>query len=136
MTGGSARDALLVVNAVGASASTVFSVLGLARPSYVQQGSTSSPLAQFWAASSAVRTWAVTGPLLAQIARGKRPTPELLVAAGIVQLLDAGLGVWQRKPAMAVLPAVMGLTHLASARTQAGSAASASRMVATSVRSV
>ena len=106
----------MAVNAVGASASAVFSVVGLARPGYVQPGSSPSPLTQFWAASSAVRTWAITAPLLVGIARGGRAAPQLLVVAGIVQLTDAGLGLWQRNPPMAVLPAVMGVVHLASAR--------------------
>lgn len=107
---------MLAANAVGASASAVFAAVGLVRPGYVQPGSRTSPLAEFWAASSAVRTWAVTGSLLAGIVRGGRPAPQLLVAAGVVQLMDAGLGVWQRNPPMAVLPAAMGLVHLASAR--------------------
>lgn len=68
------------------------------------------------AASSAVRTCGFTAPLLVGFARGGRPAPQLLVAAGIVQLMDAGLGLWQRNPPMAVLPAAMGLVHLASAR--------------------
>lgn len=58
----------------------------------------------------------ITGPLLVGIARGARPAPHLLVTAGIVQCMDAGLGVWQRNPPMAVLPAAMGLVHLATAR--------------------
>lgn len=112
----SVRHAILAANAVGAAASTVFAVVGLLRPGYVQPPSSVTPLAQFWAASSAVRTWAVAGPLLVGIAREGRPAPQLLVAAGIIQLMDAGLGAWQRNPPMAVLPAAMGLVHLVSAR--------------------
>ncbi len=114
-TGRQARGALLTASAVGASASAVFAVVGLIRPGYVQPGSTVSPLTRFWAASSAVRTCGRTAPLLVGLARGGRPAPELLRAAGIVQLLDAGLGLWQRNPPMAVLPAAMGLIHLATA---------------------
>ncbi len=110
------RGVLLAANAVGASASAVFALVGLVRPGYVQPGSPVTPVAKFWAASSAVRTWAVTGPLLVGMTRGERPAPHLLLAAGMVQLMDAGLGVWQRNPPMAVLPAAMGLVHLASAR--------------------
>ncbi len=94
----------------------MFAVVGLVRPGYVQPGSSVSPLAKFWAATSAGRTWAIAGPLLVGIVREGRPAPELLVAAGIVQLMDAGLGVWQRNLPMAVLPAAMGLVHLATAR--------------------
>jgi hypothetical protein len=115
-----ARRALLAANAVGASASGVFAIVGVVRPGYVRPDSSTGPLAEFWAASSAVRTWAVTGPLLAQIARGGRPAPQLLVAAGIIQLMDSALGLWQRNPPMAVLPAVMGTIHLASARILTG----------------
>ncbi len=110
------RSALLAVNAVGAATSVVFSVVGLGRPQYVQPMSSASPLTQFWAASSAVRTWAVTAPLLAAIVRGRQPVPQLIVVAGLVQLMDAGLGVWQRNLRMTVLPAVLGVVHLGTAR--------------------
>ncbi len=94
----------------------MFAATGLARPGYVQSGSSSSSLAGFWAASSAVRTWAITAPLLAGIIRGGRPAPQLLAVAGLVQLGDAALGVWQRNARMAAFPAAMGLVHLGSAR--------------------
>lgn len=110
------RSALLAVNAVGAATSVVFSVVGLGRPQYVQPMSSASPLTQFRAASSAVRTWAVTAPLLAAIVRGRQPVPQLIVVAGLVQLMDAGLGVWQRNLRMTVLPAVLGVVHLGTAR--------------------
>lgn len=113
---GKARGAVLAANAVGAAAASGFAATGLARPSYVHPGSSSSSLTEFWAASSAVRTWAVTAPLLAGIIRGGRPAPQLLVVAGLVQLGDAALGVWQRNASMAVLPAAMCLVHLESAR--------------------
>jgi len=109
-------QALIAVNAVGASASAVFAGVGLVRPGYVQPGWAVGPAATFWAASSTARTWAITGPLLVGLARDRRPAPQLLLAAGVVQLLDAGLGVWQRNLRMVVLPATMGLVHLASAR--------------------
>jgi len=63
-----------------------------------------------------VRTWAITAPILAEITRGGRPSPELLTVAGLVQLGDAALGVWQGNASMAVLPAAMGVIHLRSAR--------------------
>lgn len=113
---GRARDAVLAANAVGAAAAALFAGLGLARPSYMQSGSSSSSLTQFWAASSAIRTVGITAPLLAGIIRGGHPAPQLLEVAGLVQLGDAALGVWQRNPRMAVLPTGMGLLHLASAR--------------------
>jgi len=110
------RGAVLLANAVGAAAAAVFAAAGLARPSYVQSGSSSSSLTEFWAASSAVRTWAITVPLLAGVIRGGRPAPQLLAAAGLVHLGDAALGVWQRNASMAVFPTAMGLVHLGSAR--------------------
>ena len=109
------QRSLLAANVVGAWASAVFAVVGVVRPAYVRPGSQASPLARFWAASSAARTWAVTGPLLWGITCGRRPSPELLRTAGIVQLFDAGLGWQQRNPPMTVLPAVMGVVHLVSA---------------------
>ncbi len=110
------RKAVVAVNAVGAGAAATFAATGLARPGYVQSGSSSSSLTAFWAASSAARTWAISAPLLAGIIRGGRPVPELLTVAGLVQLGDAALGVWQRNAGMAVFPAAMGLVHLGSAR--------------------
>lgn len=112
---GRARGAVLTANAVGAGVAAVFAGAGLARPGYVQSGSSSSALTEFWAASSAVRTWAITAPLLAGIISGGRPASQLLVAAGLVQLGDALLGVRQRNASMAVFPAAMGLVHLGSA---------------------
>jgi len=110
------RSGLLAVNAVGLTAAAVFAAVGVRRPGYGQPGSVTSPLPGFWAASSAVRTWAVAAPLLVGILRGGRPAPQLLVVAGLVQLGDAALGARQHNPRMTALPAVMGLIHLASAR--------------------
>lgn len=110
------RGVLLVANSVGAVASAVLAAVGVARPAYVAPGTPSSPLTQFWAAASAARTWAITGPLLVGMARRGRPSRQLLVAAGTVQLLDSALGVQRRDPRMALLPAVMGVVHLVSAR--------------------
>lgn len=107
---------MLAANVVAAAAAAVFAAAGLARPSYVQSGSSSSSLTEFWAASSTVRTWAITAPLLVGIIRGGRPAPQLLAVAGLVQLGDAALGVWQRNASLAVFPAAMGLVHLGSAR--------------------
>ncbi len=113
---GTARSGLLAVNAVGLTAAAVFAAVGVRRPGYGQPGSVTSPLTGFWPASSAVRTWAVAAPLLVGILRGGRPAPQLLVAAGLVQLGDAALGAHQHNPRMTALPAVMGLIHLASAQ--------------------
>ena len=106
---------LIVVNAAGAVAAAAFAARGLTRPGYVRPGSVSTSTTRFWAASSAVRTWAVTGPLLANVIAGRRPPRDLLTVAGLIQLGDSVLGLWQRKTAMAVAPAVMGTIHLASA---------------------
>ncbi len=116
MTSGRTRSAVLAVNAVGVTAAAVFAAVGVRRPGHVQPGSVTSPLTGFWAGSSAVRTWAVTGPLLVGILRGGRSAPQLLVVAGLVQVGDAALGVRQHNRPMTVLPAVMGVIHLASAR--------------------
>lgn len=113
---GRVRRGVLAVNAAGVATAAVFAAVGVARPDHARTGSTSGPLTVFWATSSAVRTWAIAVPLLAGIVRGGRPAPQLLTVAGLVQLGDAALGVWQRNPRMAVLPAAMGLLHLASAR--------------------
>ena len=72
-------------------------------------------LVRYWSASSAVRTWALTGYLGWAATRGKQPSAELLTVAGLIQLGDAALGVWQRNPRMATLPALMGVVHLAGA---------------------
>ncbi len=104
------------VNAVGAMAAAAFAARGVLRPEYVSPERSSNSLADFWAVSSAVRTWAVTVPLLGGVVVTGRVMPQLLMVAGLVQLGDSALGVWQRKADMAVAPAVMGLVHLASAR--------------------
>lgn len=111
-----ACNAVLATNAAGAAAAAGFAATGLARPNYVQPDSSSNSLTEFWAASSAVRTWAITAPLLAEIIRPGRPAPQLLTVAGLVQLGDAALGIWQHNASMAVFPAAMGLVHVGSAR--------------------
>ncbi len=103
-------------NIAGATAAAVFAGIGLARPNHVLPGSSRSPLVDFWAASSAVRTWAIAVPLLVGMRHGRKPAPELLAVAGLVQLGDAALGLWQRNASMAVLPTAMGIVHLESAR--------------------
>ncbi len=117
-TWGSKRSERVVcgVNVAGATAAAVLAGVGLARSNYVQPGSSTNPLANFWAASSAVRTWAIAAPLLIGMTHGRRPARELLTVAGFVQLGDAALGVWQGNTSMAVLPAAVGLVHLESAR--------------------
>ena len=108
--------AILIVNTLGATAASAFAIRGLTRPEYVQPGSPTHPITRFWAASSAVRTVAFTIPLLGQAATTRRLEPQLLTVAGLVQLGDSALGIWQRKADMALAPALMGIVHLASAR--------------------
>ncbi len=107
---------MLAANGVGAAAAAVFAAVGLARPGYVEADSSSSSVSEFWAASSALRTWAITVPLLVELVRKRRLTPQLLLAAGLVQVGDSVLGIRQRNPSMIVAPAAMSLIHLASAR--------------------
>lgn len=109
--------ALLVANGCGILAAAVFAAVGVRRPAYVAAGEGATPLAQFWAGSSAVRTWALAGPLVVALARPGSPgRSALLTSAGLVQLGDAALGVQRRYLAMATLPAVVGALHLLSAR--------------------
>lgn len=107
---------MLLANGVGAAAAAVFAGAGVVRPNCVETGSASSSLSEFWAASSALRTWAITAPLLRELVLKRRATPQLLIAAGVVQLGDSALGLRQRNPRMTLAPAMMGLIHLASAR--------------------
>lgn len=109
------RHGLLAVNAAGALAGTAFAVVGVRRPAYIGDD-TPVQLARFWAQSSAVRTWSVTALLLGGLAGRSSAAPELLVAAGLIQLGDSALGIRRRDPAMALAPLVMGVAHLASAR--------------------
>ncbi len=117
-TWGSMRTEHVVrgANIAGATAAAVFAGIGVARPNRVHPGSSRNPLADFWAASSAVRTWAIAASLLVGMTHGRKPAPELLAVAGLVQLGDAVLGWWQGNVSMAVLPTAMGLVHLESAR--------------------
>lgn len=107
---------MLVTNGVGAAAAAGFAAVGVVRPSYVEAGSSSGSLSEFWAASSALRTWAITVPLLSELVLKQRLTPQLLSIAGLVQLGDSALGIRQRNAGMTLAPAAMGLVHLASAR--------------------
>lgn len=112
-----ARTALLIAIGVGIVAATVFAAVGVYRPGYVVPVREGDTLAQFWTASSAVRTWALAAPLVVALTRrdsGSRSGS--LVASGLVQCGDAALGVRQRNPGMAVAPAIMGAVHLISAR--------------------
>lgn len=109
---------LLVLNGVGALIATGFAGAGLARPLIAEPNSDAriTTVTEFWAASSAIRTWAITGPLLAALLTRRGPSPQLVTAAGIVQLGDAALGLRQRNTFMTVAPALMGVIHLVSAR--------------------
>lgn len=112
------RTTLLVLNGVGALIATGFAGAGLARPSIAEPSSDAEPntLTGFWSASSAIRTWAITGPLLAALLTRRGPSSQLVTAAGIVQLGDAVLGLRQRNTGMTIAPAVMGVIHLVTAR--------------------
>ena len=116
------RRALLAANAAGVGAAAVFAGVGIARPTFVESGSDPTPPTGFWAASSAVRTWAVAVPLLVGLAREAGPDPALLVVAGWIQIGDSALGLHRRDPRMTIAPAVMGAVHLLSARIVAGHA--------------
>jgi len=109
---------LLVLNGVGALIAAGFAGAGLARPSIAEPTSDvgSNTVTGFWAASSAIRTWAVTGPLLASLLTRRGPSPQIVTAAGIVQLGDAALGLRQRNTFMTIAPAMMGVIHLITAR--------------------
>lgn len=110
------RGALLVVNGLGIAAAAAFAATGLARPDYAHPGASVSSLTRFWSAASAVRTWSLAVPLMIALLRDDRSVPELLTTAGMVQLGDSALGLWQRNPRMAAFPAAMGIVHLRSAR--------------------
>ena len=110
-----ATRVVAAVNVAGAAAATVFAALGAARPGYVGGDADRSELSRFWAASSGVRTIAIAGPLLMSFSDPGGASSELLAVAGLVQVGDSALGVWQRNPRMAVAPALMGAIHLASA---------------------
>lgn len=110
---------LLVLNGVGALVATGFAAAGLVRPAVAERRSDTKTdsVTEFWAASSAIRTLAITGPLLATLLTRRGPSGgQIVAAAGIVQLGDAALGLRQRNPFMAIAPAVMGTIHLITAR--------------------
>ncbi len=111
-----ARYALTAVNAAGVIAAVAFAATGVARPNYIEDKAVPTPLANFWAASSAVRTWAIATPILLSLTRRRQPSAEMLAVAGAIQLGDSALGVWQRNPRMTIAPALMGLIHLFTAR--------------------
>jgi hypothetical protein len=108
----------LLLNGAGALVATVFAGAGLARPSIAEPTSSTETdaLATFWAASSAIRTWAVTGPLLASLLTPEGPSAQVVRAAGFVQLGDAVLGLRQGNRLMTLAPAAMGAIHLITSR--------------------
>lgn len=111
------RVALTVLNGVGIASAAAFASRGVQRPSYVGTAEPATRLAEFWAASSAVRTWALAAPLAVALSREKAPSRSgLLVVAGLVQCGDAILGLRQRNPAMTIAPGLMGVVHLLTAR--------------------
>ena len=107
---------MLAVNGLGIAAAAAFAAIGVAHPDHVRPAASVRSPARFWSAASAVRTWSLAAPLLLALVRDRRAAPELLTVAGLVQLGDCALGIRQRDPRMAVLPAAMGLVHLRSAR--------------------
>lgn len=111
-----ARTVLLALNGAGIAAAAAFAVRGVRQPSFVRPSQPVTQLAQFWAASSAVRTWALAAPLSVALCRRPAGRADLLVVAGLVQCGDAVLGARQRNRAMTVAPAIMGAVHLVSAR--------------------
>ena len=120
------RATLLLLNGAGALIAAGFAGAGLARPSIAEPKSDAGPntVSQFWAASSAIRTWAITGPLLGSLLTQRGPSPQIVIAAGIVQLGDAALGMRQRNTFMTIAPGVMGVIHLITARVLSGDAGS------------
>lgn len=111
------RVTLSVLNGVGIAVAAAFASRGVQRPGYVDPAQPVTRLAEFWTESSAVRTWALAGPLAVALSRERAPSRSgLLLVAGLVQCGDAVLGVRQRNPAMTIAPAIMGAVHLLSAR--------------------
>lgn len=109
------RGGLLLLNGIGILVAAGFSAQGIARPNFAEPDEAATPLARFWAASSAVRTWSLAAPALIGLL-SRRPTSQILTAAGLVQIGDSALGVWQRNPQMVIAPGIMGVIHLVSAR--------------------
>lgn len=107
-----------MLNGAGALIATGFAAAGLAKPSIAEprSGAEVTTLTRFWAASSAIRTVAITGPLLTSLLTHRGASPQLVSAAGIVQLGDAVLGLRQRNTFMTLAPAAMGAIHLITAR--------------------
>lgn len=97
---------LLVLNGVGALVAAGFAAAGLVWPAVAERRSDTKTdsVTEFWAASSAIRTWAITGPLLATLLTRRGPSGQIVAAAGLVQLGDAALGLRQRNPFMAIAP--------------------------------
>lgn len=109
--GRAAGRILLVLDAGGAVVAAAYATFGLRSALRADRQGQEA----FWAAASAVRTWSVVSPLLVSFARS-RPSPDLLLAAALVQAGDSALGIWRRNVPMAVASALMSLAHLATAR--------------------
>ena len=111
-----AGSALSLLNAAGALVAAGYAVQGVVRTAPSGPRTPGMEVPHFWAAASAIRTCAITIPLLRGLANRRGPSPNLLRAAALVQFGDAYLGVRTRNVGMTVAPVAMGLVHLTTAR--------------------
>ena len=105
---------LQVLNAIAATISTVSSLLAVFRPQIMSKSQEVSAGERFFAqmyAARAVPLGAVTA-VLPFIAASDISTVKLvLMAAMVVQVVDAGIGVRRREVAMIVGPSIAAIVH-------------------------
>ena len=105
---------LQVLNAIAATISTVSSLLAVFRPQIMSKSQEVSAGERFFAqmyAARAVPLGAVTA-VVPFIAASDISTVKLvLMAAMVVQVADAGIGIRRREPAMIVGPSIAAIIH-------------------------
>ena len=113
------RSELILIralNALGAIVAAGFAVAATIDPGLVLPGEAATDGARFYAQVYAARALPLTLVLL--VALGARATPALvplLVLAGLVQAVDAALGLVWHRPSMIVGGGLLAVVHLASA---------------------
>ncbi|TCO62811.1 hypothetical protein [Actinocrispum wychmicini] len=108
--------ALLVVNAVFAAVSVGFAVMAVARPATLSRSPTATSGERFYAWMYAIR--AVPLGVVAAILPATSPGPAtmvVLIAAAVVQLADAGIGVSRREWGMVAGATAAAIVHMITA---------------------
>jgi hypothetical protein len=106
---------LVVVNVLGALASSGASVVGLVHPTFVLAGSATSTLADIYTQAYAARALPLGAALVFVLLSRRRPgLRALLLVSGLAQVADAAIGLRYGAPGMVVGSTLLAVVHLGS----------------------